>query len=148
MYAAVSKKEKRYVGFHEDISVVDGFIRGMSHPDHFELVKIKKKVYKKICNTDELYIVDYHGKYMPYKYLESASYFLDSWEYEERMIVGHLEWLCETDPDLSKKDLKAIERVVYILRQKMEESKKDGLDLDILKDMKCDYDSYQGSIHY
>lgn len=144
MYAAIHKKRNIYVAFHEDMSVIDDYIRGTKNPTDYDLVKIKKKAYKRISNVNDLYLMEYHGRYIPYKYLESASFFIDSWDYEDTMIIGRLEWLMETEPDLSNKDLKALERVVDLLRTNKRNSRKETVEIDMLDEMKIDYDQYQG----
>ena len=142
MFGAYDQISKKFIAFHEDFDVVDQYIEGLENKHGLVCLKIKNKLYKSFVDGADLYLIMCNGRYIPYKYEDAVLMYTNDIDYELNTVIRTLERLQECEPDITKKDLKAIERVLFILREKREDNNHHTIPMSTLNQMKELYDGY------
>lgn len=144
MYCVYNEDEK-IIAFHDDLEVVETYIRHLknSNPGLYEMHvgKIKKKKLKNLQDFDNLYLVRYADTYVQsgftaYLELVSSQYISDEKQCKE-ILLRILE--CR---DLTDKERKRINKAVKIIDRFLGDSRKHTPTLEELQEYENHYYPY------
>jgi hypothetical protein len=124
-------KEKTLVAVHDEKEIVEKFINTLENPDEYDLIKIKNKVIKTNPNYEDIYLVRYGDKYVPYYLYDTLKNETDQFSYDLKYCKDILFRLLE-DQSRSEKERKALLRVIGMIEEEMETF---DMDLETLEKM-------------
>lgn len=138
MYGIVNH-ELQIIAVHDDKEIVKKFIEQEQLDNN--LVKIKKK---NISKYDDLYLMKCGDKFIPYYLFETYKNMSMEYTYDLENCKNVLYNILEDNK--SKKDIKAISRVISILDNEISECS--NVDINILKEFKDINDEYKRKVGY
>jgi hypothetical protein len=124
-------KEKTLIAVHDEKEIVEKFINTLENPDEYDLIKIKNKVIKTNPNYEDIYLVRYGDKYVPYYLYDTLKNETDQFSYDLKYCKDILFRLLE-DQSRSEKERKALLRVIGMIEEEMETF---DMDLETLEKM-------------
>lgn len=137
MYGVLNH-ELQIIAVHDEKEIIRKFIE--QEKIITDIVKIKKK---SISKYNDLYLIKCGEKYVPYYLFETYKETSMEYTYELENCKDVLFTLLE-DME-SKKDIKAISRVLYILENEI--NKRSDIDVNSLKEIKELNDEYRNKVN-
>ena len=143
MWFCYDDDEERIIALHDNKEVVEKYCELLKeyHNVNLSIGKIKKKAENRIKNLDDLYLVRYGDTYVQSGYLlylqMSSAQLIEDISKTKDVLLRILEL-----DDLSKKEIKSMERTVMCLTRIYDEQAKYTPTVKELSEIKNDFDPY------